>query len=98
MLKIKNKFMNPFHLAIPVSNLSICRIFYNEVLECTEGRSSENWVDFNFFGHQLVIHQKPNLEINEKPTALLLMGAGGSSQPKSKRNRCSSDAASSGKS
>ncbi len=59
--------MNPFHLAIPVSNLSICRIFYKEILECEEGRNSENWVDFNFFGHQLVIHQKPGMEINANP-------------------------------
>jgi hypothetical protein len=51
--------MNPFHLAIPVNDLAICREFYKEVLECSEGRSSEKWVDFNFFGHQLVIHQKP---------------------------------------
>lgn len=51
--------MNPFHLAIPVKELAICRKFYNEVLECSEGRSSEKWVDFNFFGHQLVIHEKP---------------------------------------
>lgn len=55
--------MNPFHLAIPVKNLSICRKFYNEVLECTEGRSSDKWVDFNFFGHQLVIHQQPSTDI-----------------------------------
>ena len=49
---------NPFHLAIPVANLEICRTFYRDVLQCKEGRSSESWVDFNFFGHQLVIHQK----------------------------------------
>jgi len=55
--------MNPFHLAIPVKDLAICREFYREVLECSEGRSSEKWVDFNFFGHQLVIHQKPNADI-----------------------------------
>ncbi len=55
--------MNPFHLAIPVKDLAISRKFYKEVLECTEGRSSEKWVDFNFFGHQLVIHQKPNTDI-----------------------------------
>ncbi len=48
----------PFHLAIPVQNLEKCRTFYRDVLECEEGRSSEHWVDFNFFGHQLVIHQK----------------------------------------
>jgi len=47
----------PFHLAIPVQNLQICRTFYRDFLGCLEGRSSEKWVDFNFFGHQLVIHQ-----------------------------------------
>jgi extradiol dioxygenase family protein len=47
----------PFHLAIPVQNLQKCRAFYSNVLGCVEGRSSEKWVDFNFFGHQLVIHQ-----------------------------------------
>ena len=50
--------VNPFHLAIPVKDLAVCRKFYGEVLECSEGRSSTKWVDFNFFGHQLVIHQK----------------------------------------
>lgn len=50
----------PFHLAIPVKNLEKCRAFYRDILQCKEGRSSEHWVDFNFFGHQLVIHQKEN--------------------------------------
>lgn len=50
--------MQPFHLAIPVQNLETCRIFYRDILHCKEGRSSDTWVDFNFFGHQLVIHQK----------------------------------------
>ena len=57
--------ISPFHLAIPVDNLSICRKFYGEVLQCEEGRSSSHWVDFNFFGHQLVIHQRP--ETDEVP-------------------------------
>lgn len=48
----------PFHLAIPVADLERCRTFYRDVLNCTEGRHSESWVDFNFFGHQLVLHQK----------------------------------------
>jgi extradiol dioxygenase family protein len=51
--------INPFHLAIPVHNLNECRIFYRDILGCVEGRSSDQWVDFNFFGHQLVIHYKP---------------------------------------
>ena len=46
----------PFHLAIPVYNLQECRTFYRDLLNCEEGRSSDHWVDFNFFGHQLVIH------------------------------------------
>lgn len=50
--------LQPFHLAIPVSNLEKNRIFYRETLGCTEGRSSDHWVDFNFFGHQLVLHEE----------------------------------------
>lgn len=50
--------ISPFHLAIPVHNLQECRTFYRDVLNCEEGRSSDHWVDFNFFGHQLVIHFK----------------------------------------
>ena len=46
----------PFHLAIPVHDLADARAFYGELLGCPEGRSSESWVDFNFFGHQLVCH------------------------------------------
>jgi len=49
--------LSPFHLAIPVDDLSQNRKFYGEVLNCSEGRSSDQWVDFNFYGHQLVIHQ-----------------------------------------
>ncbi|MGV6844875.1 MAG: VOC family protein [Lutibacter sp.] len=51
--------VNPFHLAIPVNNLEECRLFYKNILKCEEGRSAAHWVDFNFFGHQLVIHYKP---------------------------------------
>ena len=53
------KNLQPFHIAIPVHNLEACRKFYKEILGCEEGRSSTHWVDFNFFGHQLVIHYKP---------------------------------------
>ena len=52
----------PFHLAIPVYNLPECRNFYSNVLNFEEGRSSDQWVDYNFFGHQLVIHFKPKAE------------------------------------
>lgn len=48
--------INPFHLAIPVKEITETRYFYRDVLGCEEGRSSDHWVDFNFFGHQLVIH------------------------------------------
>ncbi|MCB0463637.1 MAG: VOC family protein [Flavobacteriaceae bacterium] len=51
--------ISPFHLAVPVSNLETCRTFYRDILGCEEGRSSDHWVDFNFFGHQFVIHYKP---------------------------------------
>lgn len=51
--------ISPFHLAIPVYNLETCRTFYRDTLGCEEGRSSKQWVDFDFFGHQLVIHYKP---------------------------------------
>lgn len=54
--------ISPFHIAIPVHNLEECRTFYREILSCEEGRSSDHWVDFNLFGHQLVIHYKPKSE------------------------------------
>ena len=50
--------LTPFHLAIPVNNIPVCRKFYKEILRCKEGRSSDHWVDFDLFGHQLVIHYK----------------------------------------
>ena len=48
--------LNPFHLAIPVKEITETRYFYKDILGCEEGRSSDHWVDFNFFGHQLVLH------------------------------------------
>ena len=61
--------LTPFHLAIPVDNIPVCRKFYREVLGCGEGRSSDHWVDFNLFGHQLVIHykEKSKEEIHTNP-------------------------------
>lgn len=56
--------ISPFHLAIPVYNLNECRAFYKDVVGCEEGRSSDHWVDFNLFGHQLVIHYKPKENFN----------------------------------
>jgi len=48
--------LRPFHLAIPVDDLAAARAFYGVLLGCPEGRSSERWIDFDFFGHQLVVH------------------------------------------
>jgi extradiol dioxygenase family protein len=45
-----------FHLAFPVRDLAEARQFYGELLGCPEGRSSDEWVDFNFYGHQIVAH------------------------------------------
>lgn len=48
--------MYPFHLAFKIKNIESTRKFYVEILGCTEGRSTEKWIDFNFFGHQLSAH------------------------------------------
>jgi extradiol dioxygenase family protein len=48
--------LSPFHLAIPVDDLVKARHFYGDVLGCEQGRSSEQWIDWNFYGHQLVTH------------------------------------------
>ncbi len=48
--------LRPFHLAFAVDDLDAARGFYGGVLGCAEGRSSERWIDFDFFGHQLVAH------------------------------------------
>jgi len=48
--------LTPFHLAIPVRDLAAARAFYGGLLGCVEGRSAADWVDFDFFGHQLVCH------------------------------------------
>ncbi|WP_438869874.1 VOC family protein [Pseudomonas sp. L1(2025)] len=46
----------PFHAAYHVCDLNQARIFYRDVLGCTEGRSTDTWIDFDFFGHQLSLH------------------------------------------
>lgn len=51
--------MPPFHLAFPVRDIAEAREFYGQLLGCSEGRSSEDWVDFNFYGHQIVAHLAP---------------------------------------
>ena len=52
--------MQPFHLAFPVTSLAKARAFYGDLLGCSEGRSSEHWIDFNFFGHQIVTYRAPH--------------------------------------
>jgi extradiol dioxygenase family protein len=51
--------MSPFHLAFPVHDIALARKFYVDLLGCPEGRSADDWVDFNFYGHQIVAHLAP---------------------------------------
>ena len=57
----------PFHLAFPVDDLARARAFYGDLLGCPEGRSSPEWVDFNFYGHQIVAHLAPD-EVGHRGT------------------------------
>ncbi|HEX8380883.1 MAG TPA: VOC family protein [Allosphingosinicella sp.] len=52
----------PFHLAFPVHDLEAARAFYGGLLGCPEGRSADEWIDFDFFGHQIVAHLDPGME------------------------------------
>ena len=54
--------MRPFHLAFPVDNLGKTRAFYTKILGCSEGRSSDRWIDFDFYGHQVVAHLVDTLD------------------------------------
>src|SRR2546423_2211828 len=66
-LKELTEPLPPFHLAIKVRDLAEARAFYGDLLGCPEGRSSAEWVDFNFFGHQLVCHlQKGSLSASAR--------------------------------
>ena len=56
--------LQPFHVAFPVNDLEAARNFYVKTLECIEGRSSDSWIDFDLFGHQIVAH----LSLNEVKT------------------------------
>ena len=53
------KTIQPFHVAFPVHDLELTKEFYTGTLGCTIGRSSEHWIDFNLFGHQIVAHLSP---------------------------------------
>lgn len=54
--------LRPFHLAFPVHDLDAARAFYGGVMGCPEGRSSHEWIDFDFYGHQIVAHLAPGSE------------------------------------
>ncbi|WP_417767351.1 VOC family protein [Stappia sp.] len=54
-----DRAIRPFHLAFPVDDLEAARAFYKGLLGCREGRSSPDWVDFDFYGHQIVAHLAP---------------------------------------
>ncbi len=58
--------INPFHLAFPIKDIEETKKFYKSILGCKIGRESEVWVDFNFFGHQVSAHLKPEELSNAK--------------------------------
>ena len=57
--------LSPFHIAFPVDDLAAARQFYGTVLGCPEGRSADEWIDFDLFGHQIVAHYKPRAAAND---------------------------------
>lgn len=71
-----------FHLAFPVKSIGITKMFYHEVLGCPVGRSTEDWIDFDFFGHQISAHISAHMqedvemtEVDEKKVPLRHFGA-----------------------
>lgn len=54
--------IRPFHLAFPVHDLNEARAFWGGVMGCDEGRSTDQWIDFNFYGHQIVTHHVPGCD------------------------------------
>ena len=62
--------ITPFHIAFPVDDLEAARHFYGTILNCPEGRSSDEWIDFNLFGHQIVAHKKPGHKPNQHHNAV----------------------------
>lgn len=57
-----------FHLAYPIKDKETTRVFYKDVLGCTQGREAKKWIDFDFFGHQLSFHVKPEAFSSSEPT------------------------------
>ncbi|OYY89226.1 MAG: glyoxalase [Sphingomonas sp. 28-66-16] len=62
--------IRPFHLAFPVHDLAAARAFYGGVLGCAEGRSAAQWIDFDLFGHQIVVHLDPDARPGPTTTAV----------------------------
>ncbi len=62
--------LTPFHIAVQVRDIDEARVFYRDVLGCTEGRSDAHWVDFNLYGHQFVCHLNPTLGKSGKLASL----------------------------
>ena len=60
--------LSPFHLAIPVKDLDETLAFYEELLQCSRGRESGDWVDLNFLGHQLVLHRVERAALDDIDT------------------------------
>ena len=60
--------MTVFHLAYPIKDKEITRTFYRDILGCEQGREAEHWIDFNFFGHQVSFHVKPEAFDTPAPT------------------------------
>lgn len=60
----------PFHLAIPVTDLNASAAFYGDVLGCERGRSDDDWIDWNFFGHQLVTHRVAAMPTEPAPNSV----------------------------
>ena len=60
--------VQPFHIAFPVDDLAAARHFYGTLLNCPEGRSSDHWIDFNLYGHQIVAHLKPSAAPHNRNT------------------------------
>ena len=62
---MSTQVFRPFHVAIPVHDVPLARAFYRDILQCQEGRSAKEWVDFDLYGHQFVIHYKPKESDND---------------------------------
>jgi extradiol dioxygenase family protein len=65
---LSDAVLTPFHLAFPVHDLDAARSFYGDFLGLPEGRSSDQWIDFDLFGHQIVTHLKPGMSIKGSGT------------------------------